>query len=64
MGFIGVGIALIVLGIILTFTNVFGFAIGLPLTGIGIALIVVGIVLAVVHFVTNSTRRATTTRRY
>lgn len=56
MGFIVAGVVLILIGIALTFSNVFGFAVGLPLTGIGIALIVVGAILAVVHFVGRTGR--------
>lgn len=45
MGLVGWGIALIVIGLLLTLTNVFGFIPGAPLLTIGILLVVVGVVL-------------------
>lgn len=56
MGFIGVGIALILLGLFLTFSNLFGFTLGIPLTTIGIVLVIVGGILAVIHLVTRAGR--------
>lgn len=57
MNVIGWGIALVVLGLLLTFTNVFGFVAGVPLLWLGLLLVGVGIVLGIVHFVTGGARR-------
>lgn len=47
---LGWGIALVVLGLILTFTHLFGFIVGLPLLGLGFVLLAIGVVLGGVHF--------------
>ncbi|MEA3201147.1 MAG: hypothetical protein QOE90_2575 [Thermoplasmata archaeon] len=54
---LGWGIALVILGLVLTFTHLFGFVVGLPLLGIGLVLVAIGIVLGVIHLVTGGARR-------
>lgn len=53
---LGWGIALVILGLLLTFTHLFGFVVGFPLLAIGVVLIVVGVILGIVHFFTGATR--------
>lgn len=50
---IGLGIALVVIGILLSFSNIFGFALGAPLVYIGWLLILAGVVVGVWHFMTS-----------
>jgi hypothetical protein len=52
---LGWGIALVILGLLLTFTHLFGFVVGFPLLAIGIVLIAVGVILGIVHMVTGAT---------
>ena len=52
---IGLGIALVVIGLLLSFANVFGFVLGAPLMYLGWLCIVAGIVLGVWHFVAGRT---------
>lgn len=53
---LGWGIALVILGLLLTFTNLFGFVVGFPLLAIGIVLIAIGVILGIVHFFTGTKR--------
>lgn len=57
MGMIGLGIALIVIGLLLGLTGFFGVA-GIVQT-IGWILLAVGVVLAIVYAVTNASHRQT-----
>ncbi|HUR69195.1 MAG TPA: hypothetical protein VM370_08100 [Candidatus Thermoplasmatota archaeon] len=45
-----------VIGLLLSFSNVFGFVIGAPLMYLGWILILVGIVLGIYHLATGRTR--------
>jgi hypothetical protein len=54
---LGWGIALVILGLILTFTHLFGFVVGFPLLAIGLVLIALGVILGIVHLFTGATRR-------
>lgn len=45
MGLVAWGIVLLIIGLLLTFSNLLGFLPGVPLLAIGILLIVVGAVL-------------------
>lgn len=53
---LGLGIALLVIGAILSLLPVFGVAIGGPLMYLGWILVLVGIVLGIYHFVTGRNR--------
>lgn len=53
---LGWGIALIVLGLLVTFSNLFGFIAGAPLIWIGLVLMGVGIVIGVWSFVAGRDR--------
>lgn len=53
---IGFGIALVVIGLLLSFANVFGFVLGAPLMYLGWLCIVAGVILGVWHFVAGRTR--------
>lgn len=53
---IGLGIALVLIGLFLTFSNVFGFTLGVPLMYLGWLLIVAGVALGIWHFVSGRTR--------
>lgn len=44
MGFIVVGLLLVILGIVLTFTSLLGFIPGVPIFGIGLAFVAIGAV--------------------
>ena len=59
---LGLGIALLVIGAILSLLPVFGVAIGGPLMYIGWILVLVGIVLGIYHFVTGRNRYGERTR--
>lgn len=59
---LGLGIALLVIGAILSFLPIFGVAIGGPLMWLGWILVLVGIVLAIWHFVTGRTATGGTLR--
>lgn len=61
---LGWGIALIVLGLIVTFSNLLGFVVGAPLVWIGLLLVGVGIVIGIWSFVAgrDRTRRVTSGR--
>ncbi|MCA1812661.1 MAG: hypothetical protein LC624_01770 [Halobacteriales archaeon] len=55
MGFIWLGIVLIVLGVLLGFTGL--FPLGGALANIGWLLIIVGVILAVLHFIAGPRAR-------
>ncbi len=58
MGLLALGIVLILLGIIFSFTNLLGLAgIGDNLQWLGWVVLAIGVVLAIVHFVTAGRRR-------
>jgi len=50
---LGLGIALLVIGAILSLLPIFGVVIGAPLMYLGWLLVLVGIVLGIYHFVTG-----------
>lgn len=60
---IGLGIALVLIGLFLTFSNVFGFTLGVPLMWLGVVLIIAGVVLGIWHFVGGRTTRGRMTGR-
>jgi amino acid transporter len=63
MGFLSLGIVLIVVGILLAFTNLMGFAaLGGALVWLGWICIGIGIILAILHFVL-APRRTTVVER-
>lgn len=65
MGFLALGIVLIILGVVLSFTNLFGFAgLGGSLVWIGWICIGIGLVLAILHFVMGPRRTTVVERRY
>lgn len=53
MNLVGWGIALIVLGFLVTFSNLFGFLAGVPLLWVGIVLIAVGVVMGIAHMLSG-----------
>lgn len=57
MGLIAWGLVLLLIGVILTFTNLLGFIPGVPLATIGIILIALGILLAVLSIPFRVARR-------
>lgn len=57
MGLLAFGIVLLVVGIVLAFTNLLGLAaLAAPLTWLGWVAIALGLVLAILHFVTAGRR--------
>jgi protein-S-isoprenylcysteine O-methyltransferase Ste14 len=58
MGLLALGIVLILLGIVFSFTNLLGLAgIGDNLQWLGWVVLAIGVILAIVHFVTAGRRR-------
>lgn len=59
MGLLTLGVVLVLVGLIMAFTNVFGFAgLGGSLMWIGWVLVALGVILAIVHLVMGPRRRA------
>lgn len=57
MGFLALGILLIVVGVVLAFTNAFGFAgLGGTLVWLGWISLGIGVLLAILHFVMGPRR--------
>lgn len=64
MALLGLGILLVVVGLIMAFTNVFGFAgLGGSLIWLGWVVFAVGVVLAIIHFVMGPRRGTVIERR-
>ena len=56
---IGWGVLLVIVGLLLTFSNVFGFVAGAPIVWLGILLIVAGVIVGIAHFFMGGARRTT-----
>jgi hypothetical protein len=54
---IGWGVLLVIVGLLLTFSNVFGFVAGAPIVWLGILLIVAGVIVGIAHFFMGGARR-------
>lgn len=64
MGLLALGIVLILLGIIFSFTNLLGLAgLGGSLQWLGWVVLAIGVILAVVHFLTAGRRREVVVER-
>lgn len=64
MGFLAFGIVLILVGIVLAFTNALGFAaLGGTLVWLGWICLGIGVILAILHFAMGGTRRTTVIER-
>lgn len=64
MGLLTLGVILVLVGLIMAFTNVFGFAgLGGSLMWVGWVLIAVGVILAIVHLVARPRRDVVYERR-
>lgn len=64
MGLLALGILLVVVGLILSFTNAMGFApLGDNLVWLGWVVFAVGVILAVIHFVMAPRRDVVVERR-
>jgi len=65
MALLGLGILLVIVGIVLSFTNAFGFAgLGGSLVWLGWVCIGLGILLAIVHLFTRRRSGVVVERRY
>ena len=65
MGFLAFGIVLILVGIVLAFTNVLGFAaLGGTLVWLGWICLGIGVILAILHFVIGPRRTTVVEREY
>ena len=65
MGFLALGILLIVVGVLLAFTNALGFAaLGGTLVWLGWICLGIGIILAILHFVMGPRRTTVVEREY
>jgi hypothetical protein len=54
---VGWGVLLVIVGLLLTFSNVFGFVVGAPIVWLGVLLIVAGVVVGIAHFFVGGARR-------
>lgn len=64
MGFLTFGIVLILVGVVLAFTNALGFAaLGGTFVWIGWICLGIGVILAILHFAMGGSRRTTVVER-
>lgn len=65
MGMLALGIVLVLVGLVLAFTNLLGLAtLAQPLIWLGWVCVAIGIVLAILHFVGGTRRETVVEREY